>query len=43
VWRNFLQIHTGLLGLLVVVLLLFLPRGMVSLARRFGSAGARHV
>lgn len=33
VWRNYLQIHTGVLGLLVVVLLLFLPQGLVSLVR----------
>ncbi|WJR77301.1 branched-chain amino acid ABC transporter permease [Bradyrhizobium sp. NP1] len=32
VWRNFIQIHSGLLGVLIVALLLFLPRGMVSLA-----------
>ncbi len=35
VWRNYLQIHTGMLGLLVVVLLLFLPQGLVSIGRRF--------
>jgi branched-chain amino acid transport system permease protein len=33
VWRNSLQIHSGLLGLLVVVLLLFLPQGIVSIGR----------
>lgn len=36
VWRNLLQIHTGVLGLLIVVLLLFLPRGLTSFAgKRF--------
>ena len=34
VWRRFLQIHTGVLGLLIVVLVLFLPRGLVSLRPR---------
>jgi branched-chain amino acid transport system permease protein len=32
VWRNLLQIHTGVLGLLIVVLLLFLPKGIISFA-----------
>lgn len=35
VWRNFLQIHTGVLGLLVVLLLLFLPRGLMTLTQAF--------
>jgi branched-chain amino acid transport system permease protein len=34
VWRNLLDLHTGVLGLLIVVLLLFLPKGLVS----FGSS-----
>ena len=34
VWRNYLQASTGLLGLIVVVLVLFLPNGLLSLARR---------
>lgn len=38
VWRNFLQIHTGVLGLLVVILLLFLPRGLMTLTQRLRSA-----
>jgi branched-chain amino acid transport system permease protein len=33
-WRNLLQIHTGILGLLIVLLVLFLPRGLLSLSRR---------
>jgi branched-chain amino acid transport system permease protein len=41
VWRNYLQIHTGMLGLLVVVLLLFLPQGLVSIGRRFSVWRAR--
>lgn len=32
VWRNLLQVHTGVLGLLIVVLLLFLPKGITSFA-----------
>lgn len=31
VWRNYLQIHSGVLGFLVVVLLLFLPNGLMSM------------
>ena len=34
VWRNYLEVHTGVLGLLVVLLLLFLPQGIVSIGRR---------
>jgi branched-chain amino acid transport system permease protein len=30
VWRNFLQLHTGILGFLIVVLILFLPSGLTS-------------
>ncbi len=43
VWRNSLSIHTGLLGLLVVVLLLFLPQGLVSVGKRLRDLGARRV
>jgi branched-chain amino acid transport system permease protein len=31
VWRNYIQIHTGVLGVLIIMLLLFLPHGLVSL------------
>jgi branched-chain amino acid transport system permease protein len=31
VWRNYIQIHSGVLGVLIVVLLLFLPNGLMSL------------
>jgi branched-chain amino acid transport system permease protein len=34
VWRNYLQVHSGVLGLLVVLLLLFLPNGLMSLSRK---------
>lgn len=34
VWRNYIQIHSGLLGLLIVGLLLFLPHGLMSLRAR---------
>lgn len=33
VWRNYLQVHSGVLGLLIVLLVLFLPKGLFSLAR----------
>lgn len=42
VWRNYLQVHTGVLGFLVVVLLLFLPHGIVSVGRRIKALRARH-
>ncbi|MEK7435504.1 MAG: branched-chain amino acid ABC transporter permease [Pseudomonadota bacterium] len=41
VWRNYLQIHSGVLGLMVVVLLLFLPDGMMSISKRLGRIGER--
>jgi branched-chain amino acid transport system permease protein len=41
VWRNYLQIHSGVLGLLVVLLLLFLPNGMMSISKRFKFIGGR--
>lgn len=41
VWRNYLQVHSGVLGFLVVVLLLFLPHGLVSIGRRFRTARVR--
>jgi branched-chain amino acid transport system permease protein len=31
VWRNYLQVHTGVLGLMIVLLVLFLPKGIFSL------------
>lgn len=31
VWRNYIQIHSGVLGVLIVILLLFLPHGLMSL------------
>ncbi|MDT3678799.1 MAG: branched-chain amino acid ABC transporter permease [Burkholderiaceae bacterium] len=34
VWRNWLQVHSGVLGFLIVVLLLFLPHGMISIGGR---------
>ena len=40
VWRNYLQVHTGVLGLLIVLLVMFLPRGLMSLRfRNLFSAG----
>jgi branched-chain amino acid transport system permease protein len=30
VWRNFLELNTGILGLLIVILILFLPAGLAS-------------
>lgn len=34
VWRRFLEVHSGVLGLLIVLLVLFLPRGLAGIARR---------
>lgn len=34
VWRKFLEVHTGVLGLLIVLLVMFLPKGLLSLSRR---------
>lgn len=42
VWRNFLAVHSGVLGLLVVVLLLFLPHGLMSFSRSLRTLRARH-
>jgi branched-chain amino acid transport system permease protein len=40
VWRNFLTIHAGLLGLIIVALIFFLPGGLLALgARRRAAAG----
>ncbi len=33
VWRNFLTVHAAALGLIIVVLVLFLPNGLLSLLR----------
>jgi branched-chain amino acid transport system permease protein len=30
VWRRFLEVHTGVLGLLIVLLVVFLPKGLLS-------------
>jgi len=38
VWRNYLQVHSAVLGLLIVLLLLFLPHGMMSIKRRLRPA-----
>jgi branched-chain amino acid transport system permease protein len=43
VWRNYLQIHSGVLGLMVVLLLLFLPNGLMSIRDRVRMAlGSRN-
>lgn len=34
VWRNFLTVHAAVLGVLIVLLVLFLPNGILSLVRR---------
>jgi branched-chain amino acid transport system permease protein len=34
VWRNYISVHTGVLGLLIVLLVLFLPRGFLSVINR---------
>jgi branched-chain amino acid transport system permease protein len=43
VWRNYIQIHSGVLGVLIVMLLLFLPHGLISLRSRLGWWKAKHV
>jgi branched-chain amino acid transport system permease protein len=43
VWRNYIQIHSGVLGVLIVMLLLFLPHGLTSLRARMFWGRARHV
>jgi len=43
VWRNYVQIHTGVLGLLIVMLLLFLPHGLISLRPGRFRRRAKHV
>jgi branched-chain amino acid transport system permease protein len=41
VWRNFLTVHAAALGLIIVVLVLFLPNGLLPLLReRFARWGA---
>jgi len=34
VWRNYIQIHSGVLGVLIVILLLFFPHGLMSIRDR---------
>ena len=41
VWRNFLTVHAAALGLIIVVLVLFLPNGILSLVRERLSAQGR--
>jgi len=43
VWRNYIQIHTGVLGLLIIMLLLFLPHGLISLRAGMFWRKAKHV
>ena len=43
VWRNYIQIHTGVLGVLIVLLLLFLPHGLISLRPGMLFRKAKHV
>lgn len=43
VWRNYIQIHSGVLGVLIVVLLLFLPQGLMSLRSRLFAWRAKRV
>jgi branched-chain amino acid transport system permease protein len=41
VWRKFLDVHTGVLGLLIVLLVMFLPKGLLSLSQRLPWARKR--
>ena len=43
VWRNYIQIHSGVLGVLIVALLLLLPHGLISLRFRHFWRKAKHV
>src|SRR3984957_4264839 len=43
VWRNYIQIHSGVLGVLIILLLLFLPHGVISLRWRMFWRKAKHV
>ena len=43
VWRNYIQIHSGVLELLIVALLLLLPHGIVSLRITGFWRKAKHV
>jgi branched-chain amino acid transport system permease protein len=42
VWRNLIQIHSGVLGVLIVVLLLCLPHGLISLRSKVPWRIAKH-
>lgn len=37
VWRNFLTVHAAALGIIIIVLVLFLPNGLLSLVRKKSS------
>lgn len=43
VWRNYIQIHSGVLGVLIILLLLFLPHGLISLRSGMFWRKAKHV
>lgn len=43
VWRNYIQIHSGVLGVLIILLLLFLPHGLASLHGRIFWRRLKHV
>src|ERR1700688_2218926 len=43
VWRDYIQIHSGVLGLLIIMLLLFLPHGLISLRPGMFWRKAKHV
>lgn len=43
VWRNYIQIHSGVLGVLIIILLLFLPHGLISLRAKMFWRKAKHV
>ncbi|WP_025031189.1 branched-chain amino acid ABC transporter permease [Nitratireductor aquibiodomus] len=42
VWRNFLSIHSAVLGLLIVALIFFLPNGVLGFIRKRKRTGADH-
>ena len=43
IWSSFLEIHSGVLGLVIVLLVFLLPGGLLRLPERFGRLRGRQV
>ncbi len=41
VWRKFLEVHTGVLGLLIVLLVMYLPKGLLTFSQRLPWTGKK--